>query len=185
MRSYRVVIYVVVILLLCTCMYGCSSKETGGCVKFSTYNLESAQKVVPFTLILPTYLPSNLSEHIHITGDCSENNEIEVNIGYKPVTIQDSSNRTYVASIDIHECNYRFDIGDPALNPDIKNIEIDGFEVRESGHDQGFFGPGGTFSFASWGYSWNHSGTYFVVLINGYDHEEAIKVVESMIQQMQ
>lgn len=182
MRSLHVVTYMLAIILLCTSMSGCSSDV---CVKFSTYNLESAQKVVPFTLILPTYLPSNLSEDTHITGDCSENNEIEVNIGYKPVRIQDSSNRTYVASIIIHECNYPSMLGDPAINPDIKNIEIGGVEVKETGSDQGFFGPGGTFSFASWAYSWNHRCIYFVVETHGYDHDEAIKVVESMIQQMQ
>jgi len=189
MRSYRVVTYMVVIILLCTYMYGCSSKGTDVCVKFRTYNLESAQKVVPFTIILPTYLPSNLPGNPLITGplrgNCSENNEIEVDILYRSGIIQDSSNRTHVDFIRIYECNYPFDIGDPALNPDIKNIEIGGVEIRETGHDQGFFGPEGTFSFASYAYSWCYRCIYFVVEMNGYDHNEAIKVVESMIQQMQ
>ncbi len=189
MRISHVVTYLLVILLLCTCMYGCSSKETDVCVKFRTYNLESAQKVVPFTLIVPTYLPSNLPENPLITGplrgDCSENNEIKVDILYRSDIIQDSSNRTHVDFIRIYECNYPFDIGDPALNPDIEVIEIDGVEVEETGHDQGFFGPEGAFTFASYAYSWNYRGIYFVVEMNGYDHNEAVKVVESMIQQMQ
>jgi len=174
------VTYILAILLLFACMCGCSFKETDVCVKFRTHNVESAQKVIPFTIILPNYLPSNLRQYPLITGPlrgaCPEN-QVEVYIEFRSDRIQDGL-------IEIYECNYPFELLDPALNPDIKNVEIGGVEVRERETNQGFFGSEGTFSIAGYAYGWNQRCIYFIVEINGYDHDEAIKVVESMIEQM-
>ena len=138
--------------------------------KFITKNLDRAQSVIPFTIILPTYLPEELTEELpDIKGpllDYRKSNEIEVHIYYLfPVD-------TGLPGIIIEERNHHLALADS----EIVQIEINGTEVYKTTGDF-VLGPGVWFNF-------NYNNIYYLVEIYNLTYEESVKIVESMINQL-
>jgi hypothetical protein len=141
---------------------------------FYTHDLVKAQAKIPFPIIIPTYFPGNAKILLPaIEGIINkENNNIEVHIRYVLYL-----NSEAPSDIIIIESNHLFDLGDPKLNPQLVSTEILGRQVVmvEFNHP---LGPASAFSF-------NSGNIYFVVQLANFPTDEAIKIVESIIEQIE
>lgn len=137
---------------------------------FLTKNLARAQAEIPFTIILPTYLPKELEDVFpDIKGpllEYREGDEIEVHIYYLSYPI------TELPGIIIEERNHHLDLA----GSELEHIKINGIQVFMETGDF-VLGPGIWFNF-----SFNN--IYYLVEIYNLTYEESIKVVESMINQL-
>ncbi len=145
---------------------------------FYTKDFDRAQKEIPFLIILPDYFPSKQEEMLlpDIKGPLREsqiNGEIEIEIRY---TLQPGLKDSGL--IRIFETNLNFTLGDPELNPRLEVISIRNNQVLKIEQGDLGLGPGIWFSF-------NSNNIYFVVEIYNLPTEEAIKIVESMIKQIE
>jgi hypothetical protein len=178
MRSKLV--YLGLILLLAT-LPGCtqsSGEEIFWVVDsqgmFHTSDLERAQQEIPFTIILPTYLPDNLDPDspYEIGGPVkgsSEDENVRVWISYKAegerlIEIEENSRATIM-------------LPTPSLNP--VHLDIAGIQVLQQ--DTYLYGETTIEGLA---FYWNQVGLTFSVLVFSYNQNEAIKIVESMIEQI-
>jgi hypothetical protein len=137
---------------------------------FYTNDVSLAQKYIPFTIIVPTYIPKELGPKFtfEISGPADNNStDIQLDIDY--------TNDNYV--IYISEFNNEFQWGlDAGRNPIIFNIE--GIQVKRE--DATSFSPLG--SVKGYNYYWNKNGTSFLVGMFSFDENICEKLVRSMIQ---
>jgi hypothetical protein len=137
---------------------------------FHTNDLERAQEEIPFTIILPSYLPEDMGlSTLKIYGP------IEINIGdyYQGIEVQIS----YISGereIYIYEDNPG-QIMHP--NPDLEPsyFKINGITVlrQATGIKEGL------------SYNWNHEKISYAVRVYRIDDDEAFRIVESMIKQLE
>jgi hypothetical protein len=142
---------------------------------FHTNDLERAQQEIPFTIIVPTYLPDNLDPYnpYMIDGPVKgsfENENIRVRISY-----QAEGERI----IDIIE-NSEFILMLP--NPDLNPIYLDIAGIQVLQQETGLLGET---IIEGLGFDWNQSGHTYSVQVFSYSQDEAIKIVESMIEQVE
>ena len=145
--------------------------------RFYTNDLARAQAAIPFPIVLPVYVPDH-REHATlplINGPIpalSNGNNIDVYISYNLYLGSDTT-----GMIMIEERNKPIIPEDPKLNPDYEYIEIiDKVLIKTEGNFAP--GPGSIFYFS-------HNNIYFVVEVYNLTTEEAAKVVESMIKQVE
>ncbi len=146
---------------------------------FQTRDIERAQKEIPFQIIVPSFLPAELHPYPAIMGPLNgqSDSELEVRISYQTVETLDGY-------IEIYEWNYRRTGGDPRLNPDLAEVQIAGQKVVQREHT---FSPVGGYTrvdLPGFIFYWNTDNVYFKAAVYGYDYDTAVRVVESMIQQM-
>ena len=141
--------------------------------RFYTRDLARAQEEIPFPIVLPSYVPDNQKDAPlpGIDGPLrgyQHNNEVQVKIYYSVYF-----GGEVPGTILISEYNYPVVSLDPKLNPGYEPIEIHGKQLikREGNYVPG---PGVIFYF-------NHENIYYVVRIYNLPIDEALKVVESMI----
>lgn len=144
---------------------------------FYTKDLARAQQEIPYKIILPDYFPGVQGVLLPNIKGPLRGNTIhggkEVEIYYTPKPNDDDS-----PLIRIFETDQDFSLGDPQLDPTLEKITIQNMQVlKRKGEDFGI-GQSNNFSF-------NANGVYFVVEIYGYPENEAIKIIESMIKQME
>ena len=149
-------------------------EETYG--RFYTKDLTRAQEEIPFPIILPSYVPDKRKDAPppDIIGPLTEfrdDNDIGVDIKYL-LYLGDE----ILGQIIIKQSNRHISLGDPQLNPELEKIEIDGKWVIKT---KDSFAPN-----ESW-FSFNLENVYFLVYFQGLPTEEAIKIVESMIKQIE
>ena len=144
---------------------------------FYTNILERAQEQIPFTIVLPTYLPENIDKlNVEINSllkSVTQKDVVEVFVDYVPKKAGDKG------SIDIYEWNYPHRPPDPKIDPHAKAIEIAGLTVVESvsydivaGSLEGI--PADIFE-------WNQNTIFYRVKLYNYPSAECLKVIESMI----
>jgi hypothetical protein len=182
----------VVCLLLLSCLTGCSSNNhpttlstTLSTTKtriywheskddFQTNDLTRAQALIPFTIVLPTYLPDGLDSNnpfsIHGPLDSA-------NTDYLPVYIQYGNGEKQVT---ISESNI-LSIPFPNSNQEPRYVDISGISVlREkymAYYDTNQNIPG-------YGFRWNQANHTFSVDVWTYSENEGEKIVASMIKQI-
>ena len=144
--------------------------------QFYTRDLARAQKEIPFPIVLPSYVPDKRTDAPPpgITGPLREyqyNDKVKVDILY----IVDLGSEI-LGIIDISEHNYLIIPGDPELNPDLEPIEICGKEVIKTEGDYSQ-GPGVVFYFSQ-------DNIYFVVGVYNFTAEEAVKIIVSILEQL-
>lgn len=140
--------------------------------QFYTRDFERAQAEIPFTIVLPKYLPGKPHNILpEINGPLKEyqhDNRVEVIIDY-PIDLGGEK----TGLINIIENNYPVFPPDPALDTDVEFIEISGICMVKSTNKvnpvQFFF---------------NHNEIYFHVQFYHYNLpiEEAVKVIASMVE---
>jgi len=170
------------VILLLTVLLGCpqsSSEETHGFVDsqgmFRTNDLERAQQEIPFTIILPQYLPDNLNPYnpYEIGGPpkgSSGNGNIRVWILYK------AEGKPEIKVIENSEKFLM--LPNPDLNP--VYLDIAGVQVLQQNDD--LYGDP---IIEGLQFNWNQSGRTFSVEVFEYSQDEGIKIVESMIKQIE
>jgi hypothetical protein len=179
MRSKLV--YLGLILLLAT-LSGCTltpAEEISWVVDshgwFHTTYLERAQQEMPFTIIVPTYLPDDLDPYkpYMIDGtvkNASENENMEVRISYGPGGEQ---------IIEVFENSQTIImLPTPEFNP--VYLDIAGIQVLQQ-EDYLY----GETIIEGLSFDWNQGGLTFSVSVFSYSQDEAIKIVESMIEQIE
>jgi hypothetical protein len=140
---------------------------------FHTNDVKLAQKEMPFTIVVPTYIPdlfaTNYQYEISGPFDNPIPNTVEVKIEY-----WDESHQTYIS-----EYNSKT-IMQP--NEELKpvNYEIAGIQVLRQVTQ--FLTNSGTIEGLS--FNWNTNGFTFEVKIFNIPENEGIKIVESMIKQI-
>jgi hypothetical protein len=137
---------------------------------FFTNDVSLAQKYIPFSIVVPTYIPKELGSKytFEISGPTDNNTvDIEVDIDY--------INDKYV--IYISEYNHEYQWGLQAgTNP--KVFEIEGIQVkREDATSFSHFNEVKGFN-----YYWNNNGTSFLVGVFSFNENVCEKLVRSMIQ---
>jgi hypothetical protein len=179
----------IVVSVLIACLLGCSSghkallwetdNERG---MFYTYDLERAQEELPFTIILPTYLPDNMREYPYLEGTLRHGvkaDKPEVRVIFQEVEAWKGG------GIEIYERNYTMLPPSTEDNPELFYIDIEGVQVLvdKLGLSQG--SPENTNATQGWEFWWDRQNIYFDVSIYQYDWDTATKMIESMIQQKQ
>ena len=140
-------------------------------------DLEAIQKKVPFTIILPTYLPDDLGPDPYmVQGPFKIDEEILV------IEIEYQRQGGDSGYIYIEEQNSLFYVNaDWALHPDRTYLDITGIKVQEEMTEAVPYPTNEPINYG-FRYVWNKSGTDFLVDIFGYDQDECRQIVESMIQ---
>ena len=181
MNKIRYIAFVTSLSLLM--ISGCSSQlkwtEYEGI--FATKDFERAQKEIPFTIILPTYLPydqqdDNIPDIQGPLKDFQDHERIKVTVAYS-VDIQKEKR----GLILIYECNYIVSLVDDEndsdvyeYNPDLELITIGNIPVIKTKDD---------WSSDTHYYNFNSNNIYYLVEIHDIPVKECNKVVESMINQ--
>jgi hypothetical protein len=142
---------------------------------FYTNDLAKAQEEVPFPIVLPRYIPHEPKDAAPrvIMGPLSESrpdDRVEIKISYSV-----DLGTEVLGIITIFESNYPVLPGDPELNPQNEYVEIGGKKLVKT---EGNFslGPGVVFFF-------EQDSIYYVVELYNFTYSEAVKVIESIIQQ--
>ena len=176
---------ILAILLACAHAVGCGSQgeelpwfvEEDG--RFVTTDVARAEKEVPFSIVLPGYLPSNLSEDPWLVGYLTEarpDNRATVEADYY------AEGGVENGLMWVHQSNYQRLVPDPAATPRLVEVGVAGVEIVEWREELGWLASRGPINTPGFVFMWSDNGVYFEVAIYGQDHSEALKVVESMIQ---
>lgn len=174
--------------VLVACLLGCGSghedlawatdNERG---MFYTYDMERAQKELPFNILLPSYLPGNISGYPYLEGTLKHGvkaDKPEVRVTYQEVPWNGGA-------IEIYERNYTSLPPSTEDNPELFYVEIEGVQVlvHRLGLSQG--SPENAATIQGWRFWWSQEGIYFRVSVYQYDWDTATRIIESMIQQKQ
>ena len=142
---------------------------------FYTTDIARAQKEVPFPILLPTYFPDTTQTIVpEIDGPLNKfhgDNKIEIHINYII-----SLGQELFAIVTITEANFTYLLGDPKLNPELEQVEIEGIHVIKTRDD---WAPGSPKY-----YSFNSNNVFYVVETHYLTTEESNKIVESMLKQI-
>jgi hypothetical protein len=151
---------------------------------FYTRDIVRAQEEIPFPILLPTYTPDKRKNMPppSIRGPLKKfqiKDDVEINILYEVYLELEIFGEEVSGIIWITETNHHLSFGDPELNPDLELIEVHNKRVIVS-ENIGKFERDTQF-----GYSFNHDNVYYIVEISVLTKDEAYKVVESMIKQLE
>ncbi len=138
------------------------------------------QGKVPFTIILPTYLPNDIGPQPYLVqGPFKMNGEtLLVKIGYQK---RGSDNDTF-KGIFIEEQNSSFYTNtDSESHPERTYLNFRGTKVHEEETEAVPYPPGDPVAHG-FRYFWNRDGVDFHIDIFGYSKDECRKVIESMIK---
>jgi len=143
---------------------------------YLTNILEDAQKETLFTIVLPSWLPSNLKPTPFIEGQSKAvfDDQIPVSIRYYVVG---RGFTTYPLLIDEYH-----KIG--VLPSNGHTVVIGGIEVREDESQEPWFEtPDERSLVTAMDYHWNKNGVYYSLIAYTYSQDEVRRIVESMIGQ--
>ncbi len=143
---------------------------------FHTTDLERAQQEIPFTIIVPEYLPDNLDPYSPylIEGPVkgsSGTEDIEIEVSYK------AENKPRIDIIENSENILML----PSPDADPVYLDIAGIQVLQQ--EDNMYGY--NINIDGLRFDWNQSGRTFMVRVFEYSQDEGIKIVESMIRQIE
>ncbi|MDD5095404.1 MAG: hypothetical protein PHV74_13655 [Dehalococcoidia bacterium] len=154
---------------------------------FRTRDIQQAQQHLPFPIIQPSYLPGSIepppwfSGPIHRPEDGSAG-EADANPHASLTYIWAESNAIHTSYIRIEESGHLQNMSYLKTKPDWTLLDIDGIEVallRIPMKDPETIIE--AFDISTCWFFWNQGEIGFNAWIDGYNQEEAIKVVESMV----
>ena len=180
-------IFILIIIILNLLLFSCNPSSTTTNEDlfwmehegyFYTTDLDRAQENIPFTILLPEYMPGG-GQNIpipQIDGPLKESQDdiegVEINIEYA-INIGDD----LPALIIIHECNSSCGIGEPEVDPELEQVMIKGIQVIKTKDE---WSPG-TDTY----YSFNANNIYYVIEMHNLPDDESFMIVESMIIQLE
>ncbi len=142
--------------------------------RFYTLDLARAQEEIPFPIVLPDYVPDRRKDAPPptITGPLrgyQYDDKVKIRVMYGV----DLGGKVF-GMIEISESDYPILPPDPDLNPGYETVDIRGKRVLKR---EGDWAPGTKVVFY-----FNHEGIYYIVDVYDFPAEEAVKIVESMIE---
>ena len=187
MRARTAIIVVMAVIAIDIFLFGCNPEasvngntgkvwfvDSDGVVQ--TNDLERLQRETPFEIVLPVYLPVELSDSpLTFTKEVGVYTDTDVRIQFT------YTNYPTAKMITIDETNYQH-----GWTPNYENnpvyFEIDGTEVlRET--NNGYVRDGEIYVLVDvYFYTWYRNSVSYVVHIRGYSETESRKIMESMIQ---
>ena len=177
MYKFRRIIILLIIALLAPTLFSCglinrSYEETGSKI------IETLQKEVPFTIVVPTYFPKDIKPYPgEVSGPdtISPANSIEFGLTY-----YGEGNDKFIR---IMELNHESKPEPSSSNSSF--LSINGISVLEEDAELPIPSksntPTGTTVIKGILYDWNQKGINFQVYIFGYGKDESRKIIESMI----
>jgi len=172
MNIGRVGLLIISVLFL----FGTASCGRLGNVNADSNNpyLENLQKAVPYTIVVPTYFPDNISFTLVSIGGPDPGVHSKTSVAFSLTYKEKGENNI----ITIDEENYESDpIPSDPLSP---RIDISGVKVVEE--DTKLPYPDSSHQLDGISYVWSHNGITFMVQIFGFQRDESRKVIESMIK---
>ena len=138
---------------------------------FHTTELKLAQNEIPFPIIIPTYLPSDIDYPCLIEGPYLSpiSDGIKVNISYT-----DGDKRIFISE----QNDYQVKI--PA--PELEAVYLDIAGIKVLGQITHLYSVERTIT--GYSYHWNQNRLTFEVDVFFYSADEGAKIVKSMIEQM-
>jgi hypothetical protein len=130
--------------------------------RFDTTDIARAQEHIPFTIVMPTYVPAlKLGATPDIDGslEISDPSQAEIRIRYQIYR---------QGIITITETTHNFSLGEPSVDPDLERIQIGNKAVVRTRDNQNF--------------SFTSNNLNFVIQAYFVSGDEVYKVVESMIR---
>jgi hypothetical protein len=142
--------------------------------EYATNDLEVAQRETPFTIILPKYVPEDVSNMPIFQGRAKIDfqNNVPVKISYKmkgtDSLIIEETQKTIIVL--------------PTSDNTSRYLEYDNVQILEQDSEWSFPTNNGTIKVPRHIYNWNKDGISFDVLVLGHERAEARKVVDSMVR---
>ena len=139
------------------------------------------EKRVGFKILVPSYLPRNITDPPVILDTSfywmETGNEKGVELTYS------AGENGAEGIIIINQWNFRFGPPNPNLNEQFTALFVDDVKVVQRKHTLGIIGGGDSVDHEGWLFWWTQDGIYYETGIYHYPYDEAIKVIESMIRQ--
>lgn len=186
----RTVVSLVSAVLLIVSLTGCSTGSgqshewtTGDDGRFHTYDLVRAREEIPFEFVYPSYLPSDLTGQLLISGylaGASPDSQTCVELLDQQV---DDEPLTLISIVQIYACDYTRIPMNPENNTGYKMLDINDVAVTQLSVWMDARKGDGSYILDGFSFWWNKEGIFYEVLVYGYDDDEAIKIVESMVEQ--
>ena len=135
---------------------------------FHTNDLDRAQEQIPFTIILPTYLPEDMGlDALKIYGPREVNIGDDIRGTEVQISYISGDREIYIDEDDSGQVMH------PASDSPVF-LDINGMMILKqvSSIEERI------------GFDWNHDGIRYAVRVYSIDEEEAIKIVKSMIEQL-
>lgn len=165
-------------------LIGCSGMPTTSLYwgtnngQFFTSDLNRAQQEIPFKIVVPEYFSGENKVELYpaITGPLRETqveDKAEIEIRYTLEPGEDDS-----ALVRMFEANSEISLGDTESNPHLEVIQVLNMQVLM--REQGDFGLGQGIYF-----SFHSEELFFIVELYNMPYDEAIKLVESIIVQLE
>jgi hypothetical protein len=181
--QFRLILILIIALLLLTAFFsGCGAVKNSDTVwfidpngQFHTNDIKLAQREIPFTITLPSYLPNNIDPNqVRIVGPFDESyepywNGIRIEISYV-----NGDSRIY-----IDEKNVSL-VMEP--NNEAKPVYHDIVGIRVLQQTAQLAGSSGITEGLA--YDWNYDKLTFSVQTFSISEEETFKIVESMVKQL-
>lgn len=182
----------VVMTLTAIGITGCGSEseslawETDQQGLFYTQDVSKAEEEVGFRILTPTYLPDNLCGPPHIIGPVQGSLWMSDNDDEVGVELTYGAPDTVEGLLILNEWNFEFGPPDPNINEGYEVFRIDETEVVEKEHIETIVGGGGPDGFIDhpgFLFWWNDGDIYYQAGIYHYERDEAVRIIESMIEQ--
>jgi hypothetical protein len=183
MKPVKSIAALIGVVLLLTPLLACGSETahrtywfTDPPGRFHTNDVERAQEEIPFTIVLPTYLPDGIGPLPYMiegpVKGTSDEQTVRLMIRYQDdggdhVMFIDEQNSSFYEHIVGFEGTF---------------LDIAGIQVLEDEMDSPVISSSGMEIHQGLQYKWHLDGVDFDVDIFGYDRDEARKIVTSMIQ---
>lgn len=139
-----------------------------------TKDIDRIQKQVDFRIIVPSHLPNNLFNPPNALSPAQLWRPPSVLLLYGVGKYETEG------LIEIYEWGYPVGPTDQLGN---ETILVSGIEVVQKEHTESYLTSDGPVDHPGYVFYWSQNEVYFEAGIYHYDYEEAVKVVESMIQQ--
>lgn len=149
--------------------------------EFTTYSVKLAQQALSFPIVVPEYLPSDLNPSPYILGRSKEfwsEDEQEVRMAYN-----NFPDDTLIGAVIVTERSYKIFPPNPSPENSVVYTNIAGTEVVQEATVMDAVAGDGWYMLDGVGFWWDSRGITLNVEVYGYPHEEALRIVESMIEQ--
>jgi hypothetical protein len=171
MKTNKIFLFIIVVIISLLSISNCKSNE----ISTTSFNsVVEVQKIIPFKIVLPEYLPANLRNELPL---CIYQGQAPLSENSALISIYYSQLENSVNWILIDEQNVIFTI---ATSDTSVFLDIRGVTVLEEPTNTAIIPEGSVLNGLL--YNWDNNGIQFTVRIFGYDKYECRKVIESMIK---
>lgn len=177
-------------ILVAVCLMSCGSESPdpnfllGKSGRFETQDVERAQKEMDFHIVVPSYLPENLSNLPYISGPSrmlQKHSDNDVRLSELRLRYGAGEYETE-GLIEISEWGYPVGMVE-ILGVEYQTLLIGGIEITQREYNLVYGTNKGVVEHPGYLFYWDQNGVSIHTGIYHYDYDEAFRVVESMIQQ--